>query len=340
MNTAIRFKLSVLIVAVFLIGFVSAQDLVVSGKIVSTETSDALPGAEVQVKGSFIGTTADIDGNFNLIIPNQTSATLVFTYVGYKTVELPVKASISNLVIRLEEDILKGSEVVVTGFASSVKRENLANSVGTISANELIPAPTQTLESALQGKVAGVTVSQNTGAPGGGLDVNLRGTSTIVGSTQPLYVVDGVIVNNSTNQSGIDIVSKAAGAGSSRPQGQPVNRIADLNPEDIESIEILKGASAAAVYGSKASNGVVIINTKKGFAGKTRISVKQETGFNTILHKIGTRKFPDTTQVAAKYGQTGVQLFLQDPNRFIDYEDVLYGEEGLISQTSISARGG
>lgn len=270
----------------------------------------------------------------------MNQATLVVNYIGYKSVEVPIASSTSNLVIRMEEDVLKGSEVVVTGLATSVKRENLANAVGTLTAKELVPAPAQTLERALAGKIPGITVTQNTGAPGGGIDVNLRGVTTIEGPTQPLYVVDGVIVDNSANQSGIDIVSKAAGAGSARPQGQPTNRIADLNPEDIESIEVLKGPSAAAVYGAKASNGVIIITTKRGRAGKTRIDVKQQTGFNSILHKIGTRKFPDAESVRQKYGDLGVQIYEQDPNRFIDYEEVLFGEEGFISETSVSASGG
>lgn len=116
-------------------------------------------------------------------------------------------------------------------------------------------------------------MSQNTGAPGGGINVNLRGTSTITGSTQPLYVVDGVIIDNSAIQSGLDFVTEAASAGSDRPQGQPTNRIADINPNDIESIEVLKGASAAAIYGAKATNGVVIITTKRGRPGETRIDI-------------------------------------------------------------------
>jgi TonB-dependent SusC/RagA subfamily outer membrane receptor len=102
-----------------------------------------------------------------------------------------------------------------------------------------------------------------------------RGQSTLTGSTQPIYVIDGIVVNNAANQSGIDVVTAAAGAGSSRPQGQPTNRVGDLNPNDIQSIEVLKGASAAAIYGAKASNGVVIINTKKGTGGKTNLTFQQ-----------------------------------------------------------------
>lgn len=317
-----------------------AQELVISGKIVSDEKAEPLPGAEIQVKGTYLGTVADVEGKFELKLADMADATLVVSYVGYKTVEVHFHSSTRDVVVRLPEDILKGSEVVVTGLATSVKRQNLANSVGTISEKELLPVTTQTIERALEGKFAGISVTQNTGAPGGGIDVNLRGTSTIEGSTQPLYVVDGVIVNNTATQSGIDLVSKAPSAGNPSPQGQPVNRIADINPNDIESIEVLKGASAAAIYGSKATNGVVIITTKRGTPGRTRIDISQKSGFNSILSKIGTRKFPDTSAVAEKYGSDGVQIFQQNPGRYIDYEDVVYGEKGFISETTVSARGG
>ncbi len=319
---------------------VFAQELIISGKVVTDETAEPLPGAEIQVKGTYLGTVTNIDGEFELKLADMTDASLVVSYLGYKTIEVHFHSSAKDVVIRLPEDILKGSEVVVTGLATSVKRQNLANSVGTISEKELLPVATQTIERALSGKFAGITVTQNTGAPGGGIDVNLRGTSTIEGSTQPLYVVDGVIVNNTAIQSGIDLISKAPSAGNPSPQGQPVNRIADINPNDIESIEVLKGASAAAIYGSKATNGVVIINTKRGTPGRTKIDISQQTGFNTILKKIGTRKFPDTSAVSEKYGSEGVAIFQENSNRFIDYEDVVYGEEGFISETSISARGG
>jgi TonB-dependent SusC/RagA subfamily outer membrane receptor len=156
----------------------------------------------------------------------------------------------------------------------------------------------------LSGKFAGVNVSQNTGAPGGGINVDLRGTSTIEGTTQPLYVVDGVIINNAANQSGIDLVTAATGAGSPNPQGQPTNRVADVNPNEIENIEVLKGSSAAAIYGSKASNGVVIITTKQGTPGKTKIDVNQQLGFNNLLKTIGSRTFTEQTASQA-YGQAG-----------------------------------
>ena len=178
-------------------------------------------------------------------------------YIGYKTKEVAFGEGVMN--IALEPDILRQDEVVVTGLVTSVKRRNAANAVAVVTGDDLVNAPTQTIDQALSGQFAGVNVRRNTGAPGGGVNVNLRGTSTLTGSTQPLYVIDGVIVNNDANQSGVDVITKSTGAGSERPQGQPTNRIGDINPNDIESIEVLKGASAAAIYGAKASNGVICL---------------------------------------------------------------------------------
>lgn len=317
---------------------VTAQELSVSGRVRAKASGEALPGANVRVKGTTAGVTADVEGRFRFTVNGLSQGVLVVSFVGYKTKEIEVSSGV-DVTIELEEDVLKLSEVVVTGLASSVSRQNLANSVATVTAVELQRATSQTLERALNGQFAGVNISQNTGAPGGGISVDLRGTSTIEGATQPLYVVDGVIINNSANQSGIDLVTAATGAGSATPQGQPTNRVADLNPNEIESIEVLKGSSAAAIYGSKASNGVIIITTKQGAPGKTKIDVSQQIGFNSLLHKIGTRRFTLAT-AEAQYGERGRQEFLASGGQFIDYEDVMYGEKGLLTETSLSVRGG
>ena len=275
-----------------------AQAVNVSGTVSDTETGESLAGAQVFVKGTFTGTTTDINGHYSLDLPGD--ATLMVAYIGYKTQE--AAPSGETLDFNMAPDVLKQDEVIVTGLATSVKRRNLANAVAVVSGDELVNAPTQTLDGALAGKFAGVNIRRNTGAPGGGINVNLRGSSTLTGGTQPLYVIDGVIYNNDANQSGIDVVTAAAGAGSSRPQGQPTNRIGDINPNDIESIEVLKGASAAAIYGAKASNGVIIIKTKRGKNGKTRFSFSQRMGTSSLLKKMGHRSF-ETFEEA--YGQFG-----------------------------------
>jgi TonB-linked SusC/RagA family outer membrane protein len=331
-----------LIIAAFALfaASVSAQELVIAGTVVSKGTGDALPGANIVVKGTQLGTTTDASGKFRLTLSGMSRATLAVSFIGYKTVEIAVTSSTQELGVALEEDILKLSGVVVTGLATSVAKRNIANSVATVTAQELVPAPAQTLDGALSGKFPGITVSQNSGAPGGGIDVKLRGVSTINGANQPLYVVDGVIVNNSEIQSGVNAVTLAAAAGSRFPQDQPVNRIADVNPSDIETLEVLKGASAAAVYGSKAANGVIIINTKKGTAGKTKVDVKQQIGFTSLLNKIGTRRFANVAAARAQYGADGEREFLRSGGKFIDYEEEVYGQKGLLNETTVSAQGG
>ncbi len=336
-----RINILILIVvfSLFSISAVLGQTLEISGTVTDGTTGEGLPGANIAVKGTNFGTASDRTGEFSISIPNFDEATLVVSFIGFVTREVPVSQSTNNLIITMELDILKLSEIVVTGLATSVKRTNLANSVGTVSAKELIPAPAQTLERALSGKMAGISINQNSGAPGGGLNVNLRGTSTITGSTQPLYVIDGVILSNVAIQSGLDLVTDATGAGSATPQGQPTNRIADINPNDIQNIEVLKGASAAAIYGSKASNGVVLITTKSGVAGEARVDVTQQFGFTSILNKIGARKYT-AAKAETQYGQAGLDLFNANGGRFIDQEDVLFGETGLLSETTLSVRGG
>ena len=348
---------------------VNAQELKISGTLTSERTGEVLPGANIAVLGTSLGTTSDFQGKFSLQLTGMTQATLVVSFVGYKTIEVPVTSSTDDLSVSLEEDILKLSEVVTTGFASSVKRANLANTVATISADELVRAPAQTLGQALAGKFAGINVSQNTGAPGGGISITLRGLSTIEGATQPLYVVDGVIVNNAATQSGIDLITKAATAGSATPQGQPVNRIADINPNEIQNIEVLKGASAAALYGSKATNGVILITTKQGVPGITRINVNHQIGFSSLLRDVGFRTFDSYLKAVNQYGADGAAEGLNSTGlaaynalkaqigsdsinnksspdlnalfggnwagRNIDYEDVIYGENGLINESNV-----
>lgn len=305
----------------------------VSGTVTS-DTGEPLWGASVTVQGTRLGAITDEQGRYAVDLPGSAE-TLVFSLVGYRSIERAVEgAAVVDAVLRL--DLLELDEIVVTGVATSVKRASLANSVGSVSASVLQAVPAQTLDRALNGKVSGLYISQNTGAPGGGINVNLRGTSTITGDTQPLYVVDGVIFDNSAIQSGIDEVTDATGGGVVPEQGQPTNRIADINANDIENIEILKGASASAIYGSKATNGVVIITTRQGRPGKTRVQISQQIGYQTLSNKIGFRTFTPETAEAALAG--GADLLAR--NGHIDYEDLLYGRKGLLRETSVSASGG
>lgn len=202
-------------------------------------------------------------------------------------------------------------------------------------------AQPQTLDGALAGKFSGAIVSSNSGAPGGGMSVKLRGITSVFGNSQPLYIVDGVYVDNSSISAGLNAVSAAAGGGSSSNQDNPSNRIADLDPNDIENIEILKGASAAAIYGSRAAAGVVIITTKSGRSGKTQIQLTQSLGFNSAINLLGMRNY-DEDKVRASFGDAAVPNFIaaRDSGRLVDYEDELYGDTGFISNTAFNITGG
>ena len=329
---------SLIILLVAGMGFAHSQTL--SGKITDSETGEPLPGAQVFVKGTFVGTTTDVNGAYSLDVDG--SVTVVVAYIGYKTQEVATSGGSGDFA--MEPDVLRQDEVVVTGLVSTVKRRNAANAVASVSGDDLVNAPTQTLDQALSGQFAGVNIRRNTGAPGGGVNVNLRGQSTLTGSTQPLYVIDGVIVNNDANQSGIDVVTAATGAGSSRPQGQPTNRIGDINPNDIESIEVLKGASAAAIYGAKASNGVIIIKTKRGRGGKTKFNFSTKTGQSSLLRKMGHRVFETYAEAEEQYGadvaSLGTTYESYWADRDIDYEQELYGQTGQLTEHTLSAVGG
>ena len=311
-----------------------------TGKVTDATTGEALPGAQVFVKGTFVGTTTDVAGAYSLEV--EENATVVVAYIGYRTQEVSVSGA--EIDFSMESDVLGQDEVVVTGLVSSVKRRNAANAVASVSGDDLVNAPTQTIDQALSGQFAGVNIRRNTGAPGGGVNVNLRGQSTLTGSTQPLYVIDGVIVNNDANQSGIDVVTAATGAGSSRPQGQPTNRIGDINPNDIESIEVLKGASAAAIYGAKASNGVVLIKTKRGRGGETKFNFSTKTGTSALLKTMGHRVFETYQEAEDQYGADVASLGNDASGNWagndFDYEEILYGEEGALTEHTLSATGG
>ena len=331
-------KKVIFIPCILVIAVLQAQAL--SGKVTDSETGEPLPGAQVFVKGTFVGTTADINGAYFLDV--EGDVTVVVAYIGFKTQEVATSGGAVDFA--MEPDVLRQDEVVVTGLVSTVKRRNAANAVASVSGDDLVNAPIQTLDQALSGQFAGVNIRRNTGAPGGGTNVNLRGQSTLTGSTQPLYVIDGVIVNNDANQSGIDVVTAATGAGSSRPQGQPTNRIGDINPNDVESVEVLKGASAAAIYGAKASNGVVIINTKRGKGGPTKFNFSTKTGTSELLRKMGHRVFETYQEAEEQYG-ADIAALGNDANgnwanNDFDYEGILYGETGQLTEHTLSAIGG
>lgn len=325
--------------------WLSAQEKTIMGKVTDAKLVP-LSGVSVTINSTTKGVTTNPDGKFSLSVPG--GAKLIFSEAGFKTKTVTILADQTDLSIVMEEDFARLDEVVVTGLSTTAKRKNLANAVVTITSQQLTgTAPTQTFDAALNGKIPGAYINANTGAPGGGMSVKLRGVTSVFGNTQPLYVVDGVFMDNSATSGGLNAVTKAAAGGNPvSAQDNPSNRIADLRAEDIESVEILKGASAAAIYGSKASAGVMVITTKRGKQGKTSVNISQDIGNVSVQRLLGVREFD--AQKAASLSSNPAQsdaLALQyteaaAAGEIYDYEKEIYDNNALASNTVLSISGG
>ena len=228
-----------------------AQTKVITGKVADSKDGSGISGVSVAVKGKSTGTQTGTDGSFSLSVDNAAS-TLVFSYVGFTTQEVSIAGKTSIDVSMVVANLVL-SEVVVTGYGS-VRRKDLTGSIATVGTKDFVKGPLTSPEQLINGKVAGVQITTGGGAPGAGSRIRVRGTSSLSGSNDPLIIIDGVPLDQ---QSGI---SGAA------------NPLALINPNDIETFNILKDASATAIYGSRATNGVIIITTKKGKAGNLKIA--------------------------------------------------------------------
>ncbi|MDQ3605817.1 MAG: TonB-dependent receptor plug domain-containing protein, partial [Gemmatimonadota bacterium] len=334
----------------------AAQQRTVTGSVVMETTGAPLSDAAVQVVGTSRRALTDPQGNFSISVP-AGDVRLLITRIGYTSRTVPVPAGQSTVAVRLGEDVLNLEGIVVTGQATTVARRNLANAVATVNAQDVERAPAQSLDKALQGKIVGANISTNSGAPGGGVQVDLRGVSSINGTSEPLWVIDGVIVSNVAIPSGQNAVTRASpGTANATVQDAPANRISDLNPDDIESVEILKGASAAAIYGSKASNGVILVTTKRGRSGAPRVNVTQQFGFYELSNTIGSRNFtleealqtfapapragaPAADSATWRANQTRITQLYGSGERF-DHEAQLSSRRDLSTQTAVNVSGG
>ncbi len=334
-------KASGLLAALLLLSFTASAQFTATGTV--TDVSEQpLIGVSIVVKGTTSGTVTDFDGNFSLQVPSN-EATLMFSYTGFKTAEIVVSPTNNVVNLEMTEDIARLEEVVVTGLASGVKRANSGVAVTSITGDELSEQTNpQTLDNALYGKIPGVQMTSSSGAPGGGINVQLRGVSTLgTGSSQPLYIIDGVYVDNSNINNGRNSVN---GAGGSNQDGS-ANRIADINPDDIERIEVLKGPSAAAIYGTRANAGVIIITTKRGKAGETQVSLSQDIGFAQGQNFVGFEPWNEEKiriRFSGDRAEQEVQAYRQavQEGRITDWEDYFYGETPVLSNTQLRVSGG
>jgi TonB-dependent starch-binding outer membrane protein SusC len=285
------------------------QELQITGKI-SGEDGVALPGATILIVGTQKGAVAKNDGTYQITVPSAASI-LEFSYVGY--IKKQVTAGSQKIIdVVLNQETKSLSEVVIVGYAVEQKAL-LTGSVDVVKSDKLKDIPVATIDGLMQGQASGVQVSQNSGTPGGVTSVRIRGVSSISGSNQPLYVIDGIpVITGDYAQVGYE--------------GQGINALSDLNPNDIESISVLKDAAAASIYGARASNGVVVITTKRGSNQKTQVSFNSYYGIQQVGH---TLKMLNARQwMEYRNDLAGTTVFTQDDMDHIttdtDWQKVIF----------------
>lgn len=294
-----------------------AQSRTVTGRVISSDENTDLPGVSVTVKGTTTGTLTDATGNYRLnVSDNRTGGpvTIVFSFIGFTTVEEAVGGR-SVINVTLQSDARNLNEVVVTGYGQQIKRD-LTGNIAKVRATDIQDQPVTTFDQALQGKAAGVQINAGSGKLGQGVQVRVRGQSSVSASNQPLYVIDGIPVTTDNLS-----ISSAA-----------TNPLTDINPQDIESIDILKDASAGAIYGARAANGVVLITTKRGRAGRTNFTFGAQYGASKPTRKL---QFLNTEQYVNFYNQAAANsdriegLDPADPDSYTSYMKSFYQTQGL-----------
>lgn len=322
--------LASLLCAIFIAALTSVQaqnTKTITGTI-TNNTGEPLVGASVVVKGSAEGVSSDSKGEFKIVAP--ANATLVFSHVGYVLQEISVKDK-TTLHISLMPNSNELSQVVVIGYGT-VKKSDLTGSVVSVKAEDLKDVPVTSFDQALQGRAAGVQVTQLSGKPGAETSIRIRGTTSINAGNEPLYVIDGMLVNSDAGDMSVGVTL-----------GPRIGALSAINPNDIESIEILKDASATAIYGSRGANGVVIITTKRGKAGKGTVTLDSYYGLQDIAHEV---KVLNAEQFAnfvndAKFAANQTPVYVNPKNLGVgtDWQGALFRRAPMASY-QISFSGG
>ena len=315
--------LSILTLCIYFPPGAFAQDLRVTGVVSSEEEGVNLPGVNVLLKGTSSGTITDVDGKFQITVPSANSV-LIISFVGYKTQEVPVNGR-SSVEVSLETESTMLDDIVVTSFGIEKAKKELGYSVQEVSGKELTETSRPNVINSLQGRVAGVNVTSTSGLPGSSASIVIRGGTSLDGNNQPLFVVDGVPIDNTTFSGG------SLFADAPNRNFDYTSRAMDISPEDIESVTILKGPSAAALYGIDAANGAIIITTKKGKRGKPSITYNNDFRFekNTRFHELynGYGQGSEGLYNELSYGQWGEEL---------DGSTTLYDNVGNFFETGLS----
>jgi TonB-linked SusC/RagA family outer membrane protein len=309
----------------------SAFAQVITGKV-SDASNSPMPGVNVIKKGTATGTTTDADGSYS--IEATSDDVLVFSFIGYASQEIRVGTQ-TTIAVKLTEDVVGLSEVVVVGYGTQ-RKSDLTGAVASVGASRLSQAMVANLDQAFQGRIPGVQVQQNSGAPGGATTVTIRGVSSL-GSNQPLYVIDGIQFSGD----GVGVAGLTDG-GNGQTRSNPLSSI---NPNDIVSIDVLKDASASAIYGSRASNGVIIITTKRGKSGEAKISYNGYYGVSSLRKKLDMmdlQQYADYRNTIATETNQQVDQHYADPSLLgagTDWQNAVFRSAAQQSH-SVSATGG
>ena len=295
-------------------------DITISGTVTGAEDGGGLPGVNVLVKGTSIGTITDVEGNYRLSAPDDAT-TLVFSFVGYTAKEVPINGQTTINVV-LESDVKALEEVVVVGFGTQ-KKADITGSVASISAAEIAEKPITSPDQALAGRMSGVQISNRSGDPGAPINVRIRGVGT-AGVNQPLWVIDGVPIVQTSN---ITVNTSSA---------TETNPLAGLNPNDIKSIDVLKDAASAAIYGARAANGVIIVTTKRGEQGKTSVTYDGYVGTQYTPKRIDVLNVDQFIDLQNEIGRD-VNQFRGQP--FVDWQDAVF-KAGPMQSHNVTASGG
>jgi TonB-dependent starch-binding outer membrane protein SusC len=324
----------------------------ITGKVTEAGTGQPIASATVQVVGGTAGALTTTAGTYSLTVP-AGAVSLRFRRIGYQAQAVQLTDGQTTVDVALKKDVLQLDAVLTTAQQGELEKKNAATATVQVTGEELARVPAMTVDQALQGKVVGARINMNSGAPGGGGQIQVRGVTSVLGNGEPLFVIDGVIMSNASIAGGQNSISRAGGfaANIAGVQDNRTNRLADLNPNEIEDIQILKGAAASSLYGSRATNGVVIITTKRGRAGQAKWNITQRVGQWSLLRGVGQRQFLDTTsaiqagtqaanaaiareQLAAAMTANGGQI------PYNDFTEQLFGRRDLSWETGVQVTGG
>jgi TonB-linked SusC/RagA family outer membrane protein len=338
----IRSSVFLLVLLAFFSTNAFAQTREITGRVTSTASGQPLPDAEVGILGQTSGVRTNERGEFHLRVPDG-DVTIVARAIGYKRAAQRITAGSSVApAFALEKDVLELEGVVVTGAATGVERRNAATAVSVVNSEALARVPAVSLESALQGKVIGAAINMNNGAPGGGGQIQIRGASSLIGRIDPLIIVDGVAISNAVRSNRQQNITGSLNAA----EENGTNRLADINPNDIASVEVLKSAAASAIYGSQATNGVVIITTKRGSEGAPRFNFTQRVGTSSLIRKQGSRHFQNLAQALDEIGSNPEGIAAANAActttscPYYDYQGELYGRKDPSYESVMSLSGG